>query len=77
MWGLGGLCFTSLLYQSRTVPRFFAVWGFVGYLIFMAGTILEIFGHKYGLLLNMPGGLFELSLSGWLMIKGFATGNEI
>jgi hypothetical protein len=76
IWGLGGLLFVSVLYQSKLVPRFLSVWGFIGYIVFVSGTILELFGYPVGVLLSLPGGLFELSLSGWLIAKGF-NGSEI
>lgn len=71
LWAVGGLMLCYLLFQSQLVPRFFAIWGFIGYLVFMAGTLLEIFGFGYGVELAIPGGLFELSLSFWLIFKGF------
>ena len=71
IWGLGGLMFCYLLYFSKLVPRGFALWGFVGYLVFIAGTISELCGLNIGVQLAIPGGLFEISLSIWLIIKGF------
>ena len=71
IWGLGGLLFVSVLYTSRLVPRLLSVWGMVGYLVFISGTVLELFGYPVGVLLSLPGGLFELSLSVWLIAKGF------
>ncbi len=71
IWGLGGLLFVSVLYKSKIVSRVFSVWGFVGYAVFIAGTIFELFGSSVGVLLAIPGGLFEVSLSLWLIIKGF------
>jgi len=71
LWGLGGLALCYILYQSLLVPRFIAAWGFVGYTFLILGTILELFGYQVGVLLSLPGGLFELFLSVWLMVKGF------
>ncbi|MCB0099849.1 MAG: DUF4386 domain-containing protein [Caldilineaceae bacterium] len=71
IWGLGGLLFVSVLYQSKLVPRLLSLWGMIGYIIFISGTILELFGFPVGVLLALPGGLFELSLSVWLIAKGF------
>jgi hypothetical protein len=48
-----------------------AMWGLIGYVILMIGTIAEIFGIHIGLMLTIPGGLFELALGFWLLIKGF------
>lgn len=71
IWGLGGLLFVSVLYQSKLVPRFISLWGMIGYIVFIAGTVLELFGYPVGVLLALPGGLFELALSVWLIVKGF------
>tara|TARA_R110001632_G_scaffold65_10_gene276 strand:+ start:1777 stop:2460 length:684 start_codon:yes stop_codon:yes gene_type:complete len=76
IWGFGGLLLCCLLYKSKLVPRFFSVWGFVGYIIFIAGTILELFGYEVGVLLSIPGGLFEISISIWLIIKGFKVSKK-
>lgn len=73
IWGCGGLLFCSLLYQSKLVPRFMSIWGFIGYIVFISGTIFELFGYTIGVLLSAPGGLFEIFLSTWLIIKGFNT----
>ncbi len=71
IWGFGGLLFCSLLYQSKLVPRYLSIWGFIGYIVFISGTIFELFGYTIGVLLSIPGGLFEISLSVWLIVKGF------
>jgi hypothetical protein len=71
IWGLGGLMFCYLLYQSKLVPRPMSVWGFIGYIIFISGTILALFGYSVDVLLDIPGGLFEIFLSIWLIVKGF------
>lgn len=71
IWGIGGLLFVSVLYKSKLVPRLIPIWGMIGYIVFVSGTILEIFGYPVGVLLSIPGGLFELSLSAWLIAKGF------
>ncbi len=71
IWGAGGLALSYLLLRSKLVPTFVSIWGLLGYVIFIAGTILELFGYEYGLMLSAPGGLFEIFLSLWLIIKGF------
>jgi len=69
--GLGSLFLCSLLFRTRLIPRFLAVGGSIGYAIFMAGTIAEIFGIHIGLVLSVPGIFFEVGLPIWLFIKGF------
>lgn len=70
--GVGSLFFCYLLYRTRLVPRFLSVWGFAGYAVFLAGALLELFGVGVGLLLSVPGGLFEVVFGAWLILKGFA-----
>lgn len=71
--GLGGIFLCSLLFRTRLIPRFLAMWGVIGYAILVVGTIAEIFGIHIGLVLSIPGGLFELALGFWLLIKGFES----
>jgi hypothetical protein len=77
IWGVGGLMFCRLLCLSKLVPRFFAVWGTIGYAIFIAGCVAELFGSEIGVMLSLPGGLFEIVLSIWLIIKGFKTSDSL
>lgn len=71
--GFGSLFFCALMHRARLIPRFAAVWGFCGYAIFLSGALLELAGVNSGLLLSIPGGLFELFFGVWLMVKGFRT----
>jgi hypothetical protein len=77
--GVGGIIFTYLLFVSRLVPRPIALLGFVGYVSLTIGVPLDLLGlldmsHGAGLLLVVPGGLFELVfLPVWLITKGFST----
>ena len=74
--GLGGLIFSYLLYQSNLIPRLLSVLGIIGYAMLSIGVLLDMLGYFYmntdaGMLLYIPGGLFELFLPIWLFIKGF------
>jgi hypothetical protein len=72
--GIGSLFFTVVLYRSRLVPRFLAVWGFVGYAAFAVGSLLELAGAAgAGLIGAAPGGLFEVFFAVWLLVRGFAV----
>jgi len=42
--GIGSLFFCALLFRTALVPRWLAVWGFIGYACFAAGNLLELFG---------------------------------
>jgi len=73
IWGVGGLLMTVVLFRSGLVPGFLPIWGGIGYVVFIAGTQLELFGYPFGVMLSLPGGLFEITLSVWLIVKGFKT----
>jgi hypothetical protein len=68
--------FTYLLCQSKLIPRFKSIWGFIGYLLVLASALLDISGiidtHGEGMRMYLPGGLFEsILLPIWLIVKGF------
>ena len=72
--GIGSLFFCALLFRTGLVPRFLAVWGFIGYACFAAGNLLELFGVAgAGIVAAIPGGLFELTFGIWLIARGFAS----
>lgn len=77
--GVGGIIVTYLLFISRLVPRAIALLGLVGYVSLTIGVPLDLFGildmgSGAGLLLVVPGGLFELVfLPVWLITKGFSA----
>ena len=73
---LGGLIFSYLLYLSKLVPRYLSGLGIIGYLMLFLGVVLDMFSifninDGAGMLIYLPGGLFELFLPIWLFIKGF------
>jgi hypothetical protein len=72
--GIGSLFFCALLFRTGLVPRFLAVWGFIGYACFVGGNLLELFGVAgAGLVGTIPGGPFELTFGIWLIAKGFSS----
>jgi Domain of unknown function (DUF4386) len=77
--GIGGILFTYLLFVSRLVPRAIALLGLVGYVSLTIGVPLDLLGlldmsEGAGLLLVVPGGLFELVFVPiWLITKGFGA----
>lgn len=73
---LGGLIFSYLLFISKLVPRSLSGLGIFGYLLLFLGVILSVFNalnvnEGAGMLIYLPGGLYELFLPVWLFIKGF------
>jgi len=73
---IAGLCMSILLYRSRLIPRWIAILGIVGYPTLLAGCVLDMFGvvdvtQGVGLVALVPGGIFEVILPIWLIVKGF------
>jgi hypothetical protein len=74
--GVLTLMLAYLLYQSKLVPRSISVLGLIGGAVLLLGTSLAMFGlidvdQGAGMLVVLPGGLFELILPIWLIVKGF------
>ena len=67
----GCLFLCALLFRTGLVPRWLAGWGFVGYALHLTGAAAEIFGAPISLVLLIPGGIFEVTLAIWLLVKGF------
>jgi len=73
---LGGLIFSYLLYLSKLIPRYLSGFGIIGYVVLFLGVVMDMFSifhinNGAGMLIYLPGGLFELFLPIWLFIKGF------
>jgi hypothetical protein len=73
---LGGLIFSYLLFQSKLIPRYLSGLGIIGYAMLFLGIVLNMFNifninDGLGMLIYLPGGMFELFLPIWLFIKGF------
>lgn len=69
--GLACVLMCYILYRAKLVPRFLAVWGFIGYATILCGSLLEVMGFDLRLLHTIPGGLWELFIGVWLIVKGF------
>lgn len=63
-YSLAALMFYYVLYQTKLIPRFISVWGFIA-------AIMALTTPLFGTLLGIPMGLNELFLGIWLIIKGF------
>ena len=70
--GVGSIGFCYTLWKLKWVPTFLAIWGLVGYLGLALGAIFELFGYPIGLIMSLPGGLFEVAFGIWLCLKGLS-----
>lgn len=71
--GVSGLMLCYTLYKAKLVPRWLAGWGLVGYAIIFGGMLSEIMGSGLGLASSLPGGLWEIFMGVWLIVKGFSS----
>ncbi len=69
--GVAGLMLCYVFYRARLVPRPIAVWGLVGYAVILGGSVLEVMGFNLSSIHTIPGGLWELFIGVWLIVKGF------
>jgi hypothetical protein len=69
--GMAGLTLCYGFHPAKLVPQFFIIWGVIGYVSFLGGSMLEILGFHLQLLHTLPGGLWEMSIGVWLIVKGF------
>lgn len=69
--GIAGTMLCYSFFRSTIVPRFVAVWGIIGYLTMLFGSAMEIMGYDLMLIHTLPGGLWELFIGVWFIVKGF------
>ena len=75
--GVAGLILCSMFYQAQLVPRLLAVWGLIGYAILLLGSVLQVLGLNLSSIQAIPGGLWELLMGVWLIVKGFSTSSQL
>jgi hypothetical protein len=75
--GLGALIFYSFLFQSKLLPRYIPVWGFIAALLILALNILLTYNVEVsdglGISMALPMITNEIFLGFWLILKGFKS----
>jgi uncharacterized membrane protein len=69
--GISGLILCYSFYKSKLIPRLLAIWGLVGYATILCGSVLEVLGFNLLTIHAIPGGLWELFIGVWLIVRGF------
>jgi hypothetical protein len=69
--GISGLILCYSFYRSKLIPRLLAVWGLVGYAVILCGSVAEVIGFNLQTIHAIPGGLWEVFIGVWLIVKGF------
>jgi len=73
---LGALMYYYVFYRSNLIPRWLSGWGIAAILMHLTGALITMFTQidpfsTSTSLLSIPIGLNELTLAGWLIVKGF------
>jgi len=75
LFTLGALMVYYLLYKSKLIPRFISVWGLIAAALLLIGALLGMLGliplSKVMNFFGPPIALNEITLSVWLIAKGF------
>ena len=76
VFGLGALMLYYMFYQSKLIPRWISVWGFVAIILHLATGFLIIFRLQspfstINTVMNFPIFLQEMVMAVWLIVKGF------
>jgi hypothetical protein len=69
----GAFLFYGLLYKSRLVPRWLAVWGLAAMIPVTVGTICTVLGIGISFILFVPYIPFEFFLGIWILIFGISN----
>lgn len=74
--GLGSMTLNYVLYQSKLVPRWLSLWGFIGAALIVLLGLFGILGFGMGLnspfaLIAIPIAVQEMVFAAWLIFKGF------
>ena len=69
----GAVCLYISFYRTRLIPRWLTIWGLIGVVPYLANAVLHFFQVETGLkvFLDIPLGIQELVMGGWLVIAGF------
>src|SRR5688572_10177691 len=71
--GVSGLMLCYTLYRAKLLPGWLALWGLVGYATILVGMLSAVMGSGLGDLSSYVGGLWEVFVGVWLIVKGFSS----
>jgi hypothetical protein len=71
--GFAGGLLNYVFYKVNLIPRGLAIWGLLGYVVLLSGSVVEVLGFDLRLIHTIPGGLWELFIGVWLIAKGFGS----
>jgi len=71
---IGAFILYSALYKSKLIPRWLSIWGLIAAVAMLTASVIatfDIFPALFAILLMIPIPLQELTMSIWLIVKGF------
>src|SRR5665647_37304 len=76
IFSISALILNYILYQSKLIPRWLAVWGLAGAALHIIGGLLGMFSvvaesSSLGMVFVIPLALEEMVFAVWLIVKGF------
>jgi hypothetical protein len=76
VFSLGALMLYYVFYQSKLIPRWISIWGFIAIILGLATSVLIIFhlqspSSTINTVMNLPILLQEMVMAVWLIVKGF------
>lgn len=76
MPAVNALCFATIMYQSRLVPRWIPTVGLIGVPLLLVSSTASLFGaweqvSSISMLLALPIATWELSVGAYMAVKGF------
>ena len=76
VFSLGALMLYYVFYQSKLIPRWISIWGFIAIILGLATCVLIIFhlqspSSTINTVMNLPILLQEMVMAIWLIVKGF------
>jgi hypothetical protein len=78
MASVNALCFASILYRTRLVPRWMPTVGLIGAPLLLISSVTTLFGgwdqvSSQGLLMALPIATWEFSVGVYMTVKGFRS----
>lgn len=73
IFALSALLLNYSLYQSKLVPGWISVWGFIGAILLLVLHMLKFFSFNLPEVLDGVIGLQEMVFAVWLIVKGFKS----
>lgn len=67
--GIGSIPMCYIFFEHQILPKWFAIWGLVGYIFLAIGFLFELFGKEWSMYFLILGGLWELTFAIWIIIK--------